>query len=156
MWCDLSREQVTLYQAMTEATLEGLTDAKGMQRRANILTALMRFKQICNHPENFHVEKPTKLFGRSGKLDRAMEIVDELLEGGQKVVIFTQFVEMGSILTRALAERFDLDAGLYHGELSPREREALVDDFNSADGAPVLVLSLKAGGTGLNLQAPRR
>ncbi len=153
VWCDLSREQVTLYQAMTEATLEGLTDAKGMQRRANILTALMRFKQICNHPENFHIEKPAKLFGRSGKLDRAMEIVDELLEGGQKVVIFTQFVEMGSILTRALAERFELDAGFYHGGLNPKEREALVDDFNSADGAPVLVLSLKAGGTGLNLQA---
>jgi SNF2 family DNA or RNA helicase len=153
VWCDLSREQVTLYQAMTEATLEGLTDAKGMQRRANILTALMRFKQICNHPENFHVEKPAKLFGRSGKLDRAMEIVDELLEGGQKVVIFTQFVEMGMILTRALAERFELDAGFYHGGLNPKEREALVDDFNSADGAPVLVLSLKAGGTGLNLQA---
>ncbi len=153
VWCDLTREQVGLYQAMTEATLEGLTDKAGMQRRAHILTALLRFKQICNHPESFHRERPDKLFGRSGKLDRAVEIVEELLEGGQKAVVFTQFAEMGTILTRALDERLDIDAGFYHGGLSPKEREALVEEFNAPDGPPVLIVSLKAGGTGLNLQA---
>ncbi len=153
VWCDLTREQVALYQAMTEATLEGVEDKAGIARRAHILTALMRFKQICNHPENFHRERPDALFKRSGKLDRAMEILEELVEGGQKTVVFTQFTEMGDILTRAVEERLDFTPGFYHGGLSPKEREALVEDFTDPQGPPVLLLSLKAGGVGLNLQA---
>jgi superfamily II DNA or RNA helicase len=152
VWCDLTREQIALYQAMTEATLEGVEDKKGIQRRAHILTALMRFKQICNHPENFHQEKPDALFKRSGKLDRAMEILEELIESGQRTVVFTQFAEMGNLLVRAIEERFDFTAGFYHGGLSPKEREAMVEDFNDPEGPPVLILSLKAGGVGLNLQ----
>jgi len=152
VWCDLTREQVALYQAMTEATLEGVEDKKGIQRRAHILTALMRFKQICNHPENFHQEKPNALFKRSGKLDRAIEILEELIESGQRTVVFTQFTEMGDILVRAIEERFDFSPGFYHGGLSPKQREAMVEDFNDPEGPPVLILSLKAGGVGLNLQ----
>ena len=151
--CELTREQTALYTAMTEATFKGIEDKDGIQRRAHILAALMRFKQICNHPESFEAERPDALFGRSGKLDRTLEVLDELLAEGQRVLIFTQFVEMGRILQRALAARFKLDAGFYHGGLNASQREAMLDAFQRPDGPPVLILSLKAGGTGLNLTA---
>ena len=128
-WCDLTREQVALYRAMTDATLEGIVGKDGVERRAHILTALMRFKQICNHPENFQRDKPAQLFGRSGKLDRAMELIGELLEGEQRVLVFTQFTEMGQILQRALDERFGVEADFYHGGLSAKAREERVAAF---------------------------
>ncbi len=152
-YCDLTREQVALYRAMTDATLGGIVGKDGIARRAQILTALLRFKQICNHPENFQKDTPARLFGRSGKLDRAMELVDELLEEGQKVLVFTQFTEMGRILQRAIAEKFDFEPDFYHGGLSAGDREDIVASFNSTEGPPVLIISLKAGGTGLNLTA---
>ncbi|MBK8697539.1 MAG: DEAD/DEAH box helicase [Deltaproteobacteria bacterium] len=151
--CELTREQTALYTAMTEAAFKGIEDKDGIQRRAHILAALMRFKQICNHPESFEAERPDALFGRSGKLDRMLEVMDELLAEGERVLIFTQFVEMGRILQRALAARFKLDAGFYYGGLNASQREAMLDAFQRADGPPVLILSLKAGGTGLNLTA---
>jgi SNF2 family DNA or RNA helicase len=138
---------------MTEATFKGIEDKDGIQRRAHILAALMRFKQICNHPESFDPERPTRLFGRSGKLDRALEILEELLAEGQRVLIFTQFVEMGRILQRALAARFELDAGFYHGGLNAEARGHGRRTSTTPEGPPVLILSLKAGGTGLNLTA---
>jgi SNF2 family DNA or RNA helicase len=151
--CELTPEQVALYQAMTEATFQGIEDKDGMQRRAHILAALTRFKQICNHPESFEPERPEVLFGRSGKLDRVLDVLEELLAEEQRVLIFTQFMEMGRILQRALAARFELAAGFYHGSLTGAQREALVEAFQAGTGSPVLILSLRAGGTGLNLTA---
>ena len=151
--CELTREQSALYQAMTEAVFEGLTDKAGIHRRAHILAALTRFKQICDHPECFTKERPDALFGRSGKLDRAMEILEELFAEEQRAVIFTQFHEMGRILQRALATRLDVEADFYHGGLSASQREAVVERFQSPEGPLALVVSLKAGGTGLNLTA---
>jgi len=150
-WCDLTREQVALYRAMTDATLEGIAGKDGVTRRAHILVALTRFKQICNHPENFQRDRPDRLFGRSGKLDRCMELVAELLDEEQRVLVFTQFTEMGMLLQRALEERFDVAADFYHGGLSARDREDVLRAFGEPDGPPVLIVSLKAGGTGLNL-----
>jgi superfamily II DNA or RNA helicase len=149
--CELSREQAALYRAMVEAALSGLEDKTGMVRRAHILTALLRIKQICNHPESFAVEAPDRLFGRSGKLDRMAELVAELLDEGEPALVFTQFTEMGAILVRAMEERFDVRPPFFHGGLSPAERERMVAEFQSPAGPPLLVLSLRAGGTGLNL-----
>ncbi len=151
--CELTREQTALYQAMTEATFEGITDKAGIHRRAHILAALTRFKQICNHPESFEKDKPDALFGRSGKLDRTMEVLEELLASGQRAVIFTQFNEMGRILQRALATRFQVEADFYHGGLTAPQREAMVEAFQDPEGPPAFIVSLKAGGTGLNLTA---
>jgi SNF2 family DNA or RNA helicase len=150
-WCDLTREQVALYQAMTEATVEGIEDKKGIHRRAHILAALLRFKQICNHPENFKTERPDDLFSRSGKLDRLMELVEELVMESQATLIFTQFTEMGRIIQRAIYDRMSLEVDFYHGGLTAKEREEIVEWFNDPAGPPVLIVSLKAGGTGLNL-----
>jgi superfamily II DNA or RNA helicase len=149
--CDLTREQAALYRAMTEAALRGLEDKTGMVRRAHILTALLRLKQICNHPESFTAREPERLPGRSGKLDRVLELVGELLEEGQPALVFTQFTEMASLLGRALEERFDVRPPFFHGGLGPAERDRMVAEFQSPDGPPVLLLSLRAGGTGLNL-----
>ena len=149
--CELGREQAALYRAMAEAALRGLEDKTGMVRRAHILTALLRLKQIVNHPECFTAEEPDRLFGRSGKLDRLAELVAELLAEGQPALVFTQFTETGALLVRALEQRFDLRAPFFHGGLSPAERDRMVADFQSPEGAPLLILSLRAGGTGLNL-----
>ncbi|MEZ4389661.1 MAG: DEAD/DEAH box helicase [Polyangiales bacterium] len=151
--CELSREQAALYEAMFEATFKGITDKDGISRRAHILASLMRLKQICDHPECFETQRPDALLSRSGKLDRALELIEELLEEGQRVLIFTQFTEMGRILQRALAARFKVDAGFYHGGLTGPQREAMIDGFQSEKGPPVLILSLRAGGSGLNLTA---
>ncbi len=149
--CLLTAEQTALYRAMTEATLAGLEDKNGIARRAHILAALTHFKQICDHPEVFEPDRPGRLFGRSGKLDRACDLLEELLDEGQGVLVFTQFVAMGKLLSAALEERLGVQALFYHGGLTPRAREAMVTDFQSPDGPPVMIVSLKAGGTGLNL-----
>ncbi|HEX2570055.1 MAG TPA: DEAD/DEAH box helicase [Polyangia bacterium] len=151
VYCELSREQVALYRAMVEATFGGLRDKRGMERKAHILGALTRLKQICNHPEHFAVETPERLWGRSGKLDRLRELLAELLDEEQATLVFTQFTEMGLLLQRALAERFALTVPFYHGGLDARQREAIVTEFQSPAGPPVLLVSLRAGGSGLNL-----
>jgi superfamily II DNA or RNA helicase len=149
--CELGGEQAALYRAMAEAALTGLADLTGMVRRAHILTALLRLKQIVNHPECFTAREPDRLFGRSGKLDRLVELVAELLDEGQPALVFTQFAETGALLVRAMEARFDVRPPFFHGGLTPEERERMVADFQSPGGAPLLVLSLRAGGTGINL-----
>lgn len=151
VYCELGREQVALYRAMVEATFGGLRDKQGMERKAHILGALTRLKQICNHPEQFAAETPERLWGRSGKLDRLGELMAELLDEEQATLIFTQFTDMGLLLQRALAERFALTVPFYHGGLDAQQREAIVTEFQSPEGPPVLIVSLRAGGSGLNL-----
>ncbi|MFH0899250.1 MAG: DEAD/DEAH box helicase [Pseudomonadota bacterium] len=151
VYCELTREQVALYQAMAEAAIIGLEHMQGIMRKAHILQAILHLKQICNHPENFAIDRPGELLGRSGKLDRFLELVEELLAEGQPVLVYSQFVKMGGFLCRAIEQKFDLFVPLFHGALQPDERDRIVADFQSDEGPPILVLSLRAGGTGLNL-----
>ncbi len=149
--CELTREQAALYRAMTEATFDGIRTRSGMDRRAHILAALTGLKQICNHPENYTTEDPEKFSGRSGKLDRCMELLGELMESGEPTLIFTQYREMGVILQRAIEARWNVEVPFFHGGLGPEARDEMITSFSAEDGAPILILSLKAGGTGLNL-----
>jgi superfamily II DNA or RNA helicase len=159
--CELGREQAALYRAVVEATLHGLADKTGMLRRAHILTALLRLKQICNHPESFAAQAPRstmgapppspRLLGRSGKLDRVLDLLGELLEEGQPALVFTQLAGMGHLLVRAVDERFGVSPPFFHGGLGPADRDRMVADFQSPEGPPLLVVSLRAGGTGINL-----
>jgi len=149
--CELTREQAALYRAMVEAAVRGLEDKTGMVRRAHILTALLRLKQICNHPEAFAARDPDRILGRSGKLDRVLELVGELLAEGQPALVFTQFTAMAALLSRALEQRFDVRPPFFHGGLTPEEREQMVAEFQAPGGPPLLLVSLRAGGTGLNL-----
>jgi SNF2 family DNA or RNA helicase len=150
--CPLTREQATLYQAVVDDVVAQSEDADGIQRRGLVLAGLMRLKQVCNHPAHF-LRDGSVLAGRSGKLTRTEELLEEILAEGDKVLCFTQFAEWGGMLAPYFARRFDIEVGWLHGRVTRAKRELMVDGFQSADGPPVLVVSLKAGGTGLNLTA---
>jgi SNF2 family DNA or RNA helicase len=152
-YCPLTREQVTLYEAVVRDGLRRLEDAPSpMERRGVILALLMKLKQVCNHPAHF-LGDGSDLPGRSGKLTRLEELVEELLAEGDRALIFTQFTALGERLQPHLAQRFGKEILYLHGGVPRRERVRMIDRFQSADGAPLFLLSLKAGGTGLNLTA---
>ena len=150
--CPLTREQATLYQAVVDDVVEQSEQAEGMSRRGLVLAGLMRLKQVCNHPAHF-LRDGSVLPGRSGKLTRTEELLDEILAEGDKVLCFTQFAEWGGLLAPYFERRFGVEVGWLHGRVTRPKREVIVDRFQSADGPPVLLVSLKAGGTGLNLTA---
>ena len=148
----LTKEQATLYQTIVDQLLADAKDLKGMQRRGRVLAALTRLKQVCNHPAHA-LKDGSRLAGRSGKLNRFDELIDELFDVGERALVFTQFREMGDLLQRHVAERFSVDAPFLHGGVSGVGRQRMVADFQAGSGSPLLLVSLKAGGTGLNLTA---
>ena len=150
--CPLTREQATLYQAVVDDLIAQSEEADGMNRRGLVLSGLMRLKQVCNHPAHF-LRDGSALPGRSGKLTRTEELLDEILAEGHKVLCFTQFAEWGGLLAPYLERRFGVEVGWLHGRVRRPKRDDLVGRFQDDDGPPVLLVSLKAGGTGLNLTA---
>lgn len=151
-YAQLTREQATLYQRVVDQLLADADQLEGMQRRGRVLAALTRLKQICNHPAQA-LKDGSRLEGRSGKLNRFDELIDELLDVEERALVFTQFREMGELLQRHLASRFSIEAPFLHGGVSKAARDRMVATFQSGAGAPLLLVSLKAGGTGLNLTA---
>jgi SNF2 family DNA or RNA helicase len=150
--CHLTREQATLYQAVVEEMLEKAAQAEGIERQGVILAALMKLKQVCNHPAHLLKDR-SELAGRSGKLARLEQILDEALAEGDKALCFTQFAEFGQLLRAHLQERLGREVLFLHGGTPRSAREEMVQRFQSDDGPAVFMLSLKAGGTGLNLTA---
>ena len=150
--CHLTREQATLYQAVVEEMLEKAERAEGIERSGSILAALMKLKQVCNHPAHL-LKDHSELAGRSGKLARLEEILAEALAEGDKALCFTQFAEFGHRLRGHLQERLGREVLFLHGGTSKSLRDEMVQRFQSDGGPPLFVLSLKAGGTGLNLTA---
>jgi hypothetical protein len=134
---------------------DGQLPVDGMARRGRVLALLTELKQICNHPANYLGEASDAAEpSRSGKLAAARELVAEVVDSGERTVIFTQFVPTGRLLAATLSADIGGDVGFLHGGLGTDERERLVDGFqHDPDAAPVLVVSLRAGGTGLNLTA---
>ena len=151
-WAGLTREQAVLYQHVVDELLEAADHHEGMKRRSIVLAALTKLKQICNHPVHA-LGDDSRLHGRSGKLTRFDELVDELIDVGERALVFTQFVEMGALLRRHIAERFGWAVPFLHGATSKTGRDRLVAEFQDGAGPPLLLVSLKAGGTGLNLTA---
>ena len=150
--CPLTREQATLYQAVVDDLIAQSEEAEGMSRRGLVLAGLMRLKQVCNHPAHFLRDGST-LPGRSGKLTRTEELLEEIMAEGHKVLCFTQFAEWGGMLAPYFERRLGVEVGWLHGRVKRRMRDDLVGRFQDDDGPPVLLVSLKAGGTGLNLTA---
>jgi hypothetical protein len=149
--CALTREQATLYQAVVDEVFA--TDlGEGIERRGRILKMLTELKQICNHPAQYLGERGP-LPGRSGKLARTLELLTEGVEAGDRALVFTQYRRMGELLAAHLAATLDVpDVPFLHGGVPRTGREAMVDAFQHDDAAsPLLLVSLKAGGTGLNL-----
>ncbi|MEO9220244.1 MAG: SNF2-related protein, partial [Mycobacteriaceae bacterium] len=153
---NLTTEQAGLYQAVVEEMLAKIEAADGMERKALVLTTLTRLKQVCNHPAHFLADGSAVLRRgqhRSGKLGLVEDVLDSVLGDGEKALLFTQFRKFGELVRPWFAERFGIDVPFLHGGVSKRGRDEMVADFQSDGGAPVMVLSLKAGGTGLNLTA---
>ncbi|HEY3484413.1 MAG TPA: DEAD/DEAH box helicase, partial [Ilumatobacteraceae bacterium] len=151
-YAQLTREQAVLYQHVVEQLMRDAEETTGMQRRGRVLAAITRLKQICNHPAHA-LRDGSRLAGRSGKLDRFDELVDELLDVDERALVFTQFREMGDLLQLHLAERLHIDVPFLHGGVARGRRDAMVRAFQDGAGPPLLLVSLKAGGTGLNLTA---
>lgn len=150
--CPLTREQITLYQAVVDDLLEQAGSTDGIQRRGIVLAGLTKLKQVCNHPAHF-LGDGSVLAGRSGKLARSEEILEEILAEGDKVLCFTQFRAWGNMLVPYLEGRFGVDCLWLHGGVRRKAREDMVNAFSEPGGPPLFLISLKAGGTGLNLTA---
>jgi len=148
---NLTSEQATLYAAVVEEMLSRIESSEGMERRGLILAALTKLKQICNHPALF-LQDGSPLEGRSGKLSRLEEMLDEVVAEGDKALVFTQFAGMGAMLRHQLQEKLGVEALFLHGKTSRKQREEMIQRFQ-AGRSPIFVLSLKAGGFGLNLTA---
>ncbi len=151
-FCNLTREQATLYQAVVDDMLARIDEAEGIERRGLVLATMMKLKQVCNHPAHFLADG-SSLSGRSGKLTRLVDVLGEAMAEGDRSLVFTQFTEMGSMLERHLRHRLRCDVLWLHGGVTKLKRDSMVERFQDADGPPVFLLSLKAGGTGLNLTA---
>lgn len=153
VFCNLTREQASLYAAVVEETSRAIEESEGIQRKGLILGTLMKLKQVCNHPAHFLGDN-SSLPSRSGKLARLTEMLEEILDAGDRALIFTQFTDMGDLLQRHLQETFGREVLYLHGSVPAKQRNRLVERFqNDPSGPRLFLLSLKAGGTGLNLTA---
>ncbi|MEV4126343.1 DEAD/DEAH box helicase [Nocardia sp. NPDC049707] len=153
---NLTVEQAALYQAVVDDMLAKLKDAKGMARKGAVLGALTRLKQVCNHPAHFLGDGSGVLHRgshRSGKLALVEDVLDAVLADGEKALLFTQFREFGDLIAPYLTERFGTAIPFLHGGVPKKRRDTMVERFQEPVGPPLMLLSLKAGGTGLNLTA---
>ncbi|HEX7973926.1 MAG TPA: DEAD/DEAH box helicase [Anaerolineales bacterium] len=175
VYCHLTEEQATLYQAVVRDSLQKVESSEGIERRGLVLSLLMQLKQICNHPAQFlHQASPRparrsataaasriggarsgsedNLGGRSGKLERLVEMLEETLSVGDRALVFTQYAEMGELLSAYLPQALGTAVQFLHGGTPANVRDEMVRRFQEDQHAPpVFILSLKAGGTGLNL-----
>jgi SNF2 family DNA or RNA helicase len=153
VFCNLTQEQASLYEAVVQEMLAKIEESEGIERKGLVLSTLLKLKQVCNHPAHF-VADGSALPGRSGKLARLEEMLEEALEEGDKALIFTQFAEMGTLLRQHLQETLGREVLFLHGGTPKKQRDIMVQRFQEdRRGAPLFILSLKAGGVGLNLTA---
>jgi SNF2 family DNA or RNA helicase len=151
----LTREQASLYEAVVQDMLTRIRESEGVERRGLILSALTKLKQVCNHPAHY-LGDGSALAGRSGKLMRLEEMLEEAIAEGDHALVFTQFAEWGGRLRTHLSERLGREVLYLHGGTPVPERDRMVQRFQAQDGPPVFVLSLRAGGVGLNLTRANR
>ena len=151
VFCGLTSEQATLYQQLVDQSLVEIESAEGLQRRGMILGLLVKLKQICNHPAQY-LKLATLEKHDSAKLQRLEEMLDEVLELDNRALIFTQFAEWGKLLKPHLENRLGREIFFLYGSTSKKQREEMIDRFQrDPQGPPIMILSLKAGGVGLNL-----
>lgn len=157
VYCTLTPEQATLYEAVVREELTAVEHAdSAMRRRGSVLRMLTRLKQICNHPAHFLKEGTPSLAslrGRSGKLIRLTEMLEEVYEDGERTLIFTQYATMGKLLRAYFEDLFGEEVLFLYGGTPSKKRTELIERFQTPGGPRLFVLSLKAGGTGLNLTA---
>ncbi|MDR1818993.1 MAG: DEAD/DEAH box helicase [Methanobrevibacter sp.] len=151
-YCYLTKDQATLYQKTIDTVLNEIQNSEGIERKGLVLKLINSLKQICNHPSQF--TKSKKFFlKQSGKMEMLIDILENIEENKEKSVIFTQFVQMGNIMVELLEIHFDMNVLFYHGGLTRQARDKMIDDFQNNPELRIMIVSLKAGGTGLNLTA---
>ncbi|EIT85761.1 SWF/SNF family helicase [Fictibacillus macauensis ZFHKF-1] len=147
----LTAEQASLYERVIQDTFARLEKEAGMKRRGLILALLGKLKQICDHPALYLKEdKKAKLVKRSNKLSKLEELLEDILEKNEGCLIFTQFLSMGAMIQRFVSERFGEEAYFLHGGVPKTKRDEMIEQFQNNEKR-IFILSLKAGGTGLNL-----
>jgi SNF2 family DNA or RNA helicase len=167
IFCGLTTEQAALYQRIVDQSLAKIEESEGIQRHGEILALLVKLKQVCNHPTLFLKDEgegrkdekdsssllpPSSFESRSGKLQRLEEMLEEALAEGDRALIFTQFAEWGKLLKAHLEKQLGRETLLLYGGTSKKQREAMIDRFqHDPQGPRLFILSLKAGGVGLNL-----
>ncbi|NTU52232.1 MAG: DEAD/DEAH box helicase [Chlorobiaceae bacterium] len=150
-YCTLTKEQASLYKAVVDDLQEKIEMAEGIDRRGLVLALLVKLKQVCNHPVQFLGDN-SSVENRSGKVQRLTELLGEIRESGERALVFTQFMEMGKLLQSYLQELYGEEVFFLHGSLTRKRRDELIESFQTGDHAPrIFILSLKAGGSGLNL-----
>lgn len=153
VFCNLTQEQASLYEAVVKEMMEKIEESEGIERKGLVLSTLLKLKQICNHPAQF-MSDSSDLAGRSGKLARLEEMLAEALAAGDKALIFTQFAEMGSLLRQYLQGVLESEVLFLHGATPKKQRDTMVQRFQEERHGPsIFLLSIKAGGVGLNLTA---
>ena len=154
VYSHLTKEQASLYKAVTDKALKAIDEAAGdsIERKGLVLGMLTTLKQICNHPAHF-LKDNSEIGIRSGKLERLTEMITEIMQSKDKILIFTQFTEMGHMLKSHLQEQFGEEVLFLHGAVSKEKRDQMVERFQSSPTPSIFILSLKAGGTGLTLTA---
>ena len=153
---DMTHEQAALYTALVEAMQKELESRTGIGRKGLVLSTITRIKQICNHPAHYLADgSPVTEKGkhRSGKVAMLMELIDQAVETDQRVLVFTQYKAFGDILQPYLSDRLGQEIPFLHGGVSKTARDAMVAEFQDPNGPRAMILSLRAGGTGLNLTA---
>ncbi|MBT2723951.1 DEAD/DEAH box helicase [Bacillus sp. ISL-46] len=153
-YCPLTAEQASLYEQLIHDTFAEIEKLSGFERKGLILQMLSRLKQLCNHPALYLKEKAAgrELLERSNKLEKLVELIDAVLEQGESCLIFTQYIEMGEMIRSTLKKKFGIEVPFLNGSVPKVKRDEMIERFQNQE-FPVFLLSLKAGGTGLNLTA---
>ena len=154
IYCSLTKKQILLYNAILEEIFFDIENSKGIQRKGIILKILTALKQTCNHPAQFLDIKNPKI-QESGKMELLADILENILNVDEKVIIFTQYVEMGKIIQKLISKKFKQEVLFLHGSQTLKEKTEVIDTFQEDEDYKILVATLKTGGPGLNLTAAR-
>ena len=152
VYCNLTKEQISLYKEILDASISELESEEGFKRKGLILKLINSLKQFCNHPSQF-TKLSTPRIEESGKLITLMDTLSNILDANEKVLIFTQYVQMGEIIQKTVEDKFNVEVLFLHGSLSRKKRDEMVKKFQNNSQNKIFIVSLKAGGTGLNLTA---
>jgi SNF2 family DNA or RNA helicase len=152
-YCPLTAEQASLYEQLIKDTFAEIESVSGIARKGLVLQMLGRLKQLCNHPSLYLKEKPAvDVLDRSAKMEKLVEIIENVLDRGESCLIFTQYIEMGEMIRELIGKKFGVDVPFLNGSVPKARRDEMIQRFQDRK-FPVFLLSLKAGGTGLNLTA---
>ena len=151
IYCNLSVKQAAMYDEALEVLLNEVSLSEGIQRRGLVLKLINALKQICNHPAHYLNSEDAKI-NESGKMEVLMNLLETILAADEKILIFTQYVKMGHIIKKLIEDKFSQDALFLHGGVSRQNRDKMIREFQEGE-AKIFILSLKAGGIGLNLTA---